>query len=414
MNDEKQKININKSKIITNTITSTLTIVLTFIIIISLSVVVVPLIKNEGSNVKASPEMAAYLERIQEAMAKIKNDYIEDVDMETLVEGAISGIANSTGDAYTRYMSEEEYQEMLNSGTEEYSGIGVHVTFDKDENAILVLGVMPDSPALEAGIKSGDVILKIDDIDVTYEKYYEAIDKLKGTPDTTANLVIRRDKEIKNISVNRKSLLPNNIETEVLENNIGYIKIWSFDNNIYKQFKEQYDLLRAKNISGLVIDVRNNPGGLVQDTVQILKLMLPKCDMLRLVYKNGSEKVYRCDGKNEIDIPLTVLVNSRSASASEILASAIKDSKKGAVIGTKTYGKGIVQTIESLSGYGALSITTSKYYTPSGVEIHGNGIEPDILVELPEEIREDSVIAKEKDTQLKKAIEYIKSKNNEM
>lgn len=405
-----EKVNINKSKVLTNTITATLTIVLSFIIIVALSVIVVPILKNEGTSVNASPEMAQYLERIQDALAKVKNEYIDDVELEKLVQGAISGIASSTGDPYTRYMTEEEYQEMMTSSTQKYSGIGVHVTFDKDENAILILGTMPDSPALNAGIKAGDIILKVDDMEVKYETYYECIDKLKGVSGTSANLVIKRKDEIKNISVNRQDISPNNVESEILDGNIGYIKIWSFDNKIYSQFKEQYEKLMNSNIAGLVIDVRNNPGGLVKDTVDILELMLPKCDVLRLVYKNGNQKVYKCDGKNEINIPLAVLVNSRSASASEILSSAIKDSGKGVVIGEKTYGKGIVQTIEGLNGYGALSITTSKYYTPSGTEIHGNGIEPNIVVKLPEEVENDGVIDRQKDTQLQEAIKYIMSK----
>lgn len=405
-----EKVNINKSKVLTNTITATLTIVLSFIIIVALSVIVVPILKNEGTSVNASPEMAQYLERIQDALAKVKNEYIDDVELEKLVQGAISGIASSTGDPYTRYMTEEEYQEMMTSSTQKYSGIGVHVTFDKDENAILILGTMPDSPALNAGIKAGDIILKVDDMEVKYETYYECIDKLKGVSGTSANLVIKRKDEIKNISVNRQDISPNNVESEILDGNIGYIKIWSFDNKIYSQFNEQYEKLMNSNIAGLVIDVRNNPGGLVKDTVDILELMLPKCDVLRLVYKNGNQKVYKCDGKNEINIPLAVLVNSRSASASEILSSAIKDSGKGVVIGEKTYGKGIVQTIEGLNGYGALSITTSKYYTPSGTEIHGNGIEPNIVVKLPEEVENDGVIDRQKDTQLQEAIKYIMSK----
>ncbi|MEG2348254.1 MAG: S41 family peptidase [Clostridia bacterium] len=411
MEEKKEKIKIDKSKIIANTITATITIIVSLTIIVALSIVIIPMMKNEASNVKASPEMAKYLERIQDALSKVSNTYIDDVEMEKLVEGAISGIANATGDRYTRYISEEEYKEMLNSGTEVYNGIGVHITYDKDESGILVLGLMPNSPAMKAEIKAGDVIVQVDEMVVTYENYYEAIDKLKGKAETEAKILIKRKGEIIEKSVKREAITPNNIESEILENNIGYVKIWSFDNDIYKQFKEQYDILISKNIKGLIIDVRNNPGGLVKDTVNILNLMLPKCDILKLVNKTGNQKIYKCDGKNEINIPLAVVTNSRSASASEILASAIKDSKKGVVVGNTTYGKGIVQSIEGLGGYGALSITTSKYYTPSGIEIHKNGIEPNIAVDLPEELKNEVVIEKSKDTQLQKAIEYIMSQN---
>ena len=176
------------------------------------------------------------------------------------------------------------------------------------------------------------------------------------------------------------------------------------------KFKTEYDKLMAKNISGLIIDVRNNPGGLVTDTVSILKEMLPKCDIVKLVYKDESERVYKCDGKNKINIPVAVLVNSSSASASEILASAIKDSQIGVLIGTKTYGKGIVQEVQQLDGKGALSITVAKYYTASGVEIHKNGIEPNITVELPKEYEKSNNVPRDKDTQLKKALEYLREK----
>ena len=173
----------------------------------------------------------------------------------------------------------------------------------------------------------------------------------------------------------------------------------------------KYDNLRAKNIKGLVLDLRNNPGGLVDETVEIAKLLLPKCDIVKLIYRDGNEKIYKCDGSNEIDIPFSVLVNSNSASAAEILSGAIKDSGKGVLIGTKTYGKGIVQSIEKLKNdKGALSITTAKYYTASGVEIHKNGIEPNMTVELPEEFKNSIAIPKDKDSQLQKAIEYINSK----
>ena len=299
---------------------------------------------------------------------------------------------------------------MLDSSVKPYSGIGVHLTFDTETSGIEILGIMPNSPAIKAGLKIGDVILKVEDITVSLETYQDAVDAIKGEAGSAVKLVIKRGEELIESEVIRESIVANNIESDILDGDIGYIKIWQFDNGIYKQFKTEYDKLRASKVKGIIIDVRNNPGGLVADTLDIARLMLPKCDLLKLVYKDGTEKVYKCDGKNEIDIPLAILVNSRSASASEILSGAIKDSSKGVVIGTKTYGKGIVQTVEPLGNSGALSITTSKYYTSSGVEIHKKGIEPDIVVEVPEEVKNDLTIEREKDTQLNEAINYINSK----
>lgn len=408
MNENNEKIKLNKAKILTVSITASLTIFFSAVLIGALVIVIKPILSKD-TTFSSSTNNSAYLKRIEYALNEVSKKYVEDVDMDTLVNGAISGIASATGDPYTRYISEEEYKEMLESSVKPYSGIGVHLTFDTETSGIEVLGIMPNSPATKVDLKIGDIIVKVDDITVSLETYQDAVDAIKGEANTTVKLIIKRGEELMEREVIRESIVANNIESEVLDGNIGYIKIWQFDNDIYNQFKSEYDKLRSQNIKGLVIDVRNNPGGLVADTLNIARLMLPKCDLLKLVYKDGSEKVYKCDGKNEIDIPLAILVNSRSASASEILSGAIKDSKKGIVIGTKTYGKGIVQTIEPLGNKGALSITTSKYYTSSGIEIHKKGIEPDRVVELPDEVKNDLTIERSKDTQLSEAINYINS-----
>lgn len=405
MDENNEKIKLNKAKILTISITVSLTIFFSVILIGALVIVVKPLLGSNNNT--TSNNNSAYLKRIEYALEEVSKKYVDDVDMDTLVNGAISGIASATGDPYTRYISEEEYKEMLESSVKPYSGIGVHLTFDTETSGIEILGIMPNSPATKVDLKIGDIIVKVEDITVSLETYQEAVDAIKGEANTSVKLIIKRGEELMEREVIRESIVANNIESEVLDGNIGYIKIWQFDNDIYNQFKSEYDKLRSQNIKGLVIDVRNNPGGLVADTLNIARLMLPKCDLLKLVYKDGSEKVYKCDGKNEIDIPLAILVNSRSASASEILSGAIKDSKKGIVIGTKTYGKGIVQTIEPLGNRGALSITTSKYYTSSGIEIHKKGIEPDRVIELPDEVKSDLTIERSKDTQLSEAINYI-------
>lgn len=411
--DENKKNNLDKSKIINGVIITTISIVLSVVILYCLYVVIKPIILDEEiissteTNISAT-DMSKYMSRIKDALNMVSNKYVEELDMETLVDGAVKGIAEATEDVYTRYMSEEEYQEMLTSGTEVYGGIGVHLTFDKASDSIMILGIMPDSPAIKADLKAGDFIVKVEDIIVSADTYQEAVDKMKGEKDTNVTITVKRSSgEVLEKTLTRAEINSNNVSSEILDGNIGYIKIWSFDNKIYEQFKEQYEDLKSKNITGLVIDLRNNPGGLVSDTTEIAKLLLPKCDIVKLVYREGNEKVYKCDGKNEIDIPLAVLVNSRSASAAEILSGAIKDSGKGILIGNKTYGKGIVQSIEQLDGKGALSITTAKYYTASGIEIHKNGIEPNITVDLPDDLKDNIAIPKERDTQLQKAVEYI-------
>ncbi len=405
MNDEyknERKRFINKAVIIS------IIVVFSAIVIGAMTLVAMSLIKNTKTS--NGEDISKYMTRIEDAIKMVKSKYIDDIDTEKLVDGAVAGVAEATGDPYTRYMDEEEYSQMLNSGTETYGGLGIHITYDTKSEGIIILGIMPDAPALDADLKIGDVILSVDGTVVSQKSFYECVDKLKGEAGSEVKLIIKRDNDTLEKTVKREEIIPNNVESDIMDGNIGYIRIWSFDNNVYKQFKTEYEKLKSKNITGLVIDVRNNPGGLVSDTVSILKEMLPKCDIVKLVYKDESERVYKCDGKNQINIPVAVLVNSGSASASEILASAIKDSNTGVLIGTKTYGKGIVQEVQQLDGKGALSITVAKYYTASGVEIHKNGIEPNITVELPEEYQKSSSVPRDKDTQLIKAIEYINSK----
>lgn len=400
--DDKNKIDINK--IITNTITGVLVIIISAIIMVSFVTIAKPYL--EGS--RKTGDNSEYMSRIEEALVRIYSNYVDDVDMETLVEGAISGMAKSTEDPYTRYVSQKEYEGMLTSGTEKYGGLGIHITYDEKAQGIRVLSVMPGSPALEEGILTGDVIKKVIDTEVNFDNYYDCVNSIKGEENTKVLLTIQRGDQIITGEYTRKIVTANNVESRKINGNIGYIKILSFENDIAKQFISQYEKLRSENISGLIIDLRNNPGGLLTETVTIARQLLPKGDIVKLVYKNKSDKVYTCDGKNQINIPLVVLVNGNSASASEILSGAIKDSGIGKLVGEKTYGKGIVQTVERLTFQGALSVTTSKYYTASGAEIHKKGITPEYEVSLDEEYRNKYYVPDDKDYQLQKALELLK------
>ena len=317
-------------------------------------------------------------------------------------------MVNSLDNVYTYYENEEEYQESLNSGANSnYVGIGVHLSYDKENDAIRVLGTVPNSPAEEVGIQAGDVILKVDDLMINIETYTEGVNAIRGEEGSKVKLAIKRNGELIEIEATRATITENNVTSEVIDD-IGYIRVYAFDNGVFDQFKEAYETLRNKNIKGLIVDLRNNPGGYVKDTIDMLNLLLPKGDVLKLVDKKGNEKVYKTDSKNEINIPLTVLVNQNSASASEIFASAVKDSGKGVVIGTQTFGKGVVQYVERIKGHGAIDIVAAQYFTSSGVVIQDNGIEPNFVVEVEEELKNNQYITREKDTQLQKALDYIK------
>lgn len=396
---------INKNKIISISIIGSILIIVLGIVIVCGIIIIKPILSNskEVNNNE-------YLNRIESVMKKIKDEYVDDIDFEKLTEGAIKGMAQATGDPYTRYMTTKEYTELIESGDEKYNGLGIHITYDNINKGIIVLSLMPNSPAIEEGIEVGDLILKVNDLVVDTDNYYECVDGIKGAENTKVKLTIKRNNNVFEGEYTRKKITANNIESKKMDNNIGYIKILSFENNIASQFKTEYDKLLSQNISGLIIDLRNNPGGLLTETVKIANNLLPKGEVVKLVYRDKKEKVYSSDGNSEIKIPLVVLVNERSASASEILAGSIKDSKKGTIIGMKTFGKGIVQTVEKLDIEGALSLTTSKYYTASGVEIHKNGIEPNISVKLSDEYVNKLYIPVDKDTQLIKAIEVLKQK----
>lgn len=407
MEEDNNKFNFKK--IISEAITGSIIVIICAIVLGAIFIVVSPNIQYKTKISKTEKnQVDNALSKIEEALVRVYDEYIDEVSFDTLVEGAISGIASSTGDPYTRYMSQEEFDELLVEGDQEYVGIGTHLIYDTDKQGILILGIMPDSPALEAGLKAGDVIYYVEGNRVTLENYKEQVDVIKGEENTSVKLIIARGDELKEFNVIRKKIKENNISYNVLDDNIGYIRIWGFENKTYEQFKDAYDKLRAQNISGLIIDLRNNPGGFVDQALYIANLLVPESNALKLVSRKGVEKVYKTTSNNQIDISLAVVVNQNSASSSEILSSIIKDSKKGVIVGAKTYGKGIVQTTKKLSFGGALSITTAKYYTESGVEIHKNGIEPNIKVELDEKDKNEFSLPYEKDLQLQKAVEYVK------
>lgn len=367
---------------------------------------------NEDTDQTSKKEIKKQLARIEEVLNKMDEEYIEKIDYEKAGDEALNAILQSTGDPYTRHVSKEEYNEMINSGFEKYAGIGVHLVFDVEKKCASVVSVMPDTPAYNSDIQIGDEIIKVEDVTITdIDTYTKSAEKLRGKEDTNVKLDIRRKGEIINKEITRKLIKVNNITSSMLENNIGYIKILEFDNNADIEFKNEYKKLAKQNMKGLVLDLRNNPGGMVPPTVKIADMLLPDGDViLKTKYKNGNEKIEKGKDGQKIDIPLVVLVNGQSASASEILTSCIKDYGVGTVIGEKTFGKGIVQGVMELQNKDAASITIAKYYTKNGAEIHKKGIEPDIKVEVKEEESKRIVIPKENDTVLKKAIEEISKK----
>ncbi|QUH25683.1 S41 family peptidase [Serpentinicella alkaliphila] len=338
------------------------------------------------------------------------NNYYKEIDEEALVEGAIIGMFESVGDPYTAYMTEKEFKEMMTRTHGSYGGIGVIVTPGED-GLVTVVSPIEDTPGERAGIITGDKIISVDGSLVSGNRLEDAVELMKGKPGTNVKLGIVREglNEPFDVQIRREEIRLKTVRSDVLENNIGYIRISMFDEQTAKDFKNHLNDLMKKNISGLILDLRNNPGGLLSQCVEIADELLGEQVIVYTEDRQG-KRVEEKSKKSHIDIPLAVLVNKGSASASEILAGAIKDVDRGTIIGSTTFGKGLVQQVKPLNDGSGFKYTVSEYFTPKGINIHGTGIDPHISVELPEEVRTETVVDRSKDTQLKKAIEVLKEK----
>jgi len=402
------KWNLDFKKIATETITASLIIIISGIAIFSFI-----MISDQEVNIYKSSSKVDIIKgtsRVEEVLKILENKYMGDVEVNSLIDGAVEGMFSKIDDPYTRYLTEEQYNEAINSGNEEYTGIGVHLSREVATGILTVTGIMPNSPAQKAGILAGDIIIKIDGKDLATLTDKNTADLIKGDAGTTVKLTIKRETTTIEKDVKREKIQSNNVESEMLAGDIAYIKIIEFGNGVYDQFSAEYkSLVIDKKAKGLILDLRNNPGGFVGDTVKIADMLVKEGTILETVYKNESKKVYTSN-KSQIEVPLAVLVNKNSASAAEILAGAIKDLKQGTVIGETTYGKGIIQSFIKLEGQGGVSVTSAKYYTASGAEIHKKGITPNIFISLPKEVQALEIIPFANDTQLKEAIKIVSTK----
>ena len=336
----------------------------------------------------------------------LDNTYIGTLDDKSMIEGAIKGYVAGVGDQYTEYYTKEEMQSKLEEVTGNYVGIGIYMLVDSSSGTILVTEPMEGSPAEKAGVKTGDFIVNVEGEDVTAENVSKMSDKIKGEEGTKVKIKVRRGEETIDFEIERKKIVISHIKARVLENNIGYIDIKDFDGGTAEEFKTKYDELSKKGIKSLIIDIRSNGGGIVDESLNILDMLIEKdTTLLITVNKKQEEEVTKAKKKQEIDIPVIVLTNQYSASASEILAGALKDNGRAKIVGTKTYGKGVIQTLRTLTDGSGLKTTTEEYYTPNRNKINKIEIKPDYEVNLPDDISE---LTDENDTQLKKAIELLK------
>lgn len=336
----------------------------------------------------------------------LESKYVGTLDDEKMLEGAIKGYVAGVGDEYTQYYTPEEMANQLDEAYGNYVGIGIYMLVNKNTGEIVVARPMEGSPAEKAGIKSGDIITKVADEEVTIDNATEMSNKIKGESGTKVKLEIKRGEETLTVEVERKKIVISHINSRVINNNIGYINIMDFDGGVANEFRTKYENLKTEGIKSLIIDIRSNGGGVVDEAIDILEMLCKKDDTLLItVDKNNKEDITKSTTEQEIEMPIIVLTNGYSASASEILAGALKDNNRAKLVGTKTYGKGVIQTLIKLTDGSGLKMTTEEYYTPNHNKINKVGIEPDYEVELPEDIEE---LTDENDTQLKKAIELLK------
>ncbi len=337
----------------------------------------------------------------------IETRYVEDVKIKKLVEGAIRGAINALGDPHTAYFTPQDFENLKISLHGSYEGIGITVTLD-EEGRVTVISPIEDSPAARAGIRPEDRIIRVNDTDLKGLTLNEAVQLMRGPKGTHVTLFIRRKghEELLKFDIVRDAVKLKTVKSKILNGNIGYVKITSFDENTGSDFKKVLHRFKNKGIKGLILDLRNNPGGALAECVKVADELIGKSLIVYTKDRYGNIiEEFRSDAQ-KIAIPLVVLINKYSASASEIVAGAVKDTNSGILIGSKTFGKGSVQELVSFEDGSGLKITIAKYYLPKGSSIDGIGIEPHIEVELPEGTDVFNV-GESKDLQLKKAIEVI-------
>lgn len=358
--------------------------------------------ENSKKYTMTSDDNASLIEKIKtsaDTISKLLEDkYIGELNEEDMLDGAIKGMVDGVGDVYTEYYTKSDLEDFTASTLGNYVGIGIYMQADKEEDAITIISPIQDSPAEKAGLLPGDKIIKVNGKDYKAKDLNEVSSIIKGEPGTEVELTILRDGKTFDIKVKRDNVHINYVDSEMLKDNIGYISISTFDENCAEDFTNAYNKLVEKGAKKLIVDLRDNGGGLVNEALDIAELFCEKDEITLITAdKKGNKEITKAKQSATIKIPTILLTNGSSASASEILAAALKDNGKAEIVGEKTFGKGVIQELLYLSNGGALKVTSSEYYTPKEEKINKVGIEPNYKVE-------------QKELQLNKALEILKSK----
>lgn len=408
MNNNKQK----RQNIYRVIMLIVLTAVITFMVT---TIAMYSKFQNSGSlssNGSSSSSENTLVKTLQSFKAMINKLYIGDVDEDAMIEGALKGYVEGLGDPYTEYYTKEEMADLREELNSEYVGIGVYIGNNAVDNTIVIAGTIKSSPAEEAGLKAGDVVEKIDDVSYTGKQLSEATKVLKAEEGTTVKLTILRDEKEIEINITRRKITVEHVSSKMMDNNVAYIKIDSFDNNVADSFKSQLTDIMKGNVNGIIIDLRSNGGGIVTEATDIADLFLEKDETILITKskKDNEEKITKSKQEPIVkNTPVVILVNEATASASEILAGALKDKYNATIVGKTTYGKGVIQSLYNLKDGSGLKITTDEYFTPNHNKIQKTGITPDVEVDLTKDA-DGNYETGDKDAQLLKAIEVIKGK----
>lgn len=368
--------------------------------------------QEENQTAKEDQSYSQIMDKLIFLEMLVDNYYLEEVDRKAFADGIYKGFIASLEDPYSTYYTQEEYKQLMESSSGVYHGIGATVSQDAKTGVISIVKPFKTGPAYEAGLLPGDIIYKVENEEVTGVDLTEVVSKMKGKEGTKVRISIVREGESKplDFTITRRKIEVPTIEYKMLKDKVGYIIISEFDEITVTQFKKAVDDLENQGMKALVIDVRNNPGGLLDAVVAMLDRVLPKGLLVYTEDKHGNRSEEEAKDAKKVSVPLAVLINGNSASASEIFAGAIQDYKAGTVVGSTSFGKGIVQKVIPLTDGTAVKLTISKYFTPKGRNIHGTGIKPDVEIELDAELQKQVVIPIEKDNQLQEAIKILKKK----
>ncbi len=382
---------------------------------------------GRAQNQEGSLDLKRISEKIQTIQGVIDNYYLFDEDKVKVEDWIYKGMLYGLEDPYTVYYNSEEYKKLMEDTSGEYRGIGVMVSQSAETGVITVTKVFEGTPGAEAGMLPGDIIYKVDDEEVTgIDLELVVKDHIKGEEGTSVVVTVLRQEtgEYVDMKMERRQITVPTVEHKMLENKVGYISVSQFDAVTAGQFKEAIGDLEKQGMEKMIVDLRNNPGGVVDAVVSMVDYLLPddlviegdsnlvrtkknKTLLLYMADKNGEGEQYYASDGHEVDVPMAVLVNGQSASASEVFSGALKAYDRAELVGTKTFGKGIVQTLFPLDQGTAIKMTVAHYYTPSGLDLHGKGLEPDVEVELNEELKTKIKIEPEEDNQLQEAIKAL-------